>query len=175
MIALLKKIGRWVIAAVLVLIAGLYSLLEQQGDKAGGNATRPEASQPRSGQTGSPATDRAGRHAQNDNAMADSAFAARRSDDIMTVEGTVVHVLADDNEGSRHQRFLLELPSGLTLKISHNIDLAPRIANLRKNTRVRVHGEYEWNDKGGVIHWTHHDPKGWREGGWIEYDGRRYE
>ncbi len=175
MMALLKKIGRWIIAVVLVLIAGLYSLLQQQDDNGAREtstrptSTRPEPAQPNAGHA------RTGRQADNDNAMADSAFSARRSDQIMTVEGMVVHILADDNEGSRHQRFLLELPSGLTLKISHNIDLAPRIGGLRKNTRARVHGEYEWNDKGGVIHWTHHDPKGWREGGWIEYDGRRYE
>jgi hypothetical protein len=40
---------------------------------------------------------------------------------------------------------------------------------------VTVRGEYEWSDRGGTMHWTHHDPKRWREGGWIEHRGVHYE
>ena len=32
--------------------------------------------------------------------------------EAITGEGTVVRILADDNDGSRHQRFILELESG---------------------------------------------------------------
>ncbi|MDH3867394.1 MAG: DUF3465 domain-containing protein, partial [Desulfobulbaceae bacterium] len=42
-------------------------------------------------------------------------------------EGLVDKLLSDDNEGSRHQRFILKLASGQTLLLAHNIDLAPRI------------------------------------------------
>lgn len=93
----------------------------------------------------------------------------------MTLEGTVVHILADDNEGSRHQRFLFEVAPGFpTFKLSHNIDLAPRIPIDKGDTFV-TRGRYEWNDKGGVIHWTHHDPDGDIAGGWVELRGERYE
>jgi hypothetical protein len=89
--------------------------------------------------------------------------------------GTVDRVLADDNDGSRHQRFILRLSSGRTLLIAHNIDLAPRVSSLRKGDTVSFYGEYEPNDKGGVIHWTHHDPQGRHTGGWLEHNGQRYQ
>lgn len=89
--------------------------------------------------------------------------------------GKVTRVLADDNDGSRHQRFILELHSGRTLLVAHNIDLAPRISSLRTGDTVSFYGEYETNAQGGVIHWTHHDPQGRHVAGWLEHDGRRYQ
>jgi len=91
----------------------------------------------------------------------------------MTVAGRVTRQLPDDNEGSRHQRFILELAGGHSLLVSHNIDLAPRVP-LSDGDRLTIRGRYEWNERGGVIHWTHHDPQGRREGGWIEHGDRRY-
>lgn len=105
----------------------------------------------------------------------DAAFASRQSDIWVMATGTVQRVLPDDRDGSPHQRFIVELPSGLTVLIAHNIDLAPRVAGISVGDTVTVHGEYEWNDRGGVVHWTHHDPSGRRAGGWIEYAGERYE
>ena len=83
-----------------------------------------------------------------------------RSGQQVRGQGTVSRILPDDNDGSRHQRFILRLSSGRTLLIAHNIDLAPRVSSLRTGDTVSFNGEYEWNDKGGVIHWTHHDPQG---------------
>ena len=96
------------------------------------------------------------------------------SGEMVTLEAEVVKVLPDDNDGSRHQRLLLALKSGGTVLVSHNIDLAPRVP-AGEGDVVVVRGQYEWNERGGVVHWTHHDPKGWREGGWIEVGGERYE
>lgn len=104
----------------------------------------------------------------------EAAFAAGRSDVWLEAQGEVERTLADDLEGSRHQRFVLRLASGHTVLVSHNIDLAPRVEGLRAGDRVAVRGEYEWNERGGVIHWTHHDPQGRRAGGWIERAGQRY-
>jgi hypothetical protein len=89
--------------------------------------------------------------------------------------GTVERVLADDNDGSRHQRFILRLSSGRTLLVAHNIDLAPRVSSLSVGDTVSFYGEYEPNDRGGVIHWTHHDPQGRHVGGWLEHKGQRYQ
>ncbi len=74
-----------------------------------------------------------------------------------------------------HQRFIVRLASGQTVLIAHNIDLAPRVAGLTVGATVRFQGEYEWNDRGGLVHWTHHDPEGRRSAGWIEYRGTRYQ
>ena len=82
---------------------------------------------------------------------------------------------SDDNDGSRHQRFILALDSGRTLLIAHNIDLAPRIYGLSAGDRVSFFGEFEPNAQGGVIHWTHHDPQGRHVDGWLEHRGRRYQ
>ncbi len=100
-------------------------------------------------------------------------YANRRSGEMVLVPGIVDAVLSDDNDGSRHQRFIVRLGSGHTLLIAHNIDLAPRVP-LRVGDAVRVRGEYEWNEQGGVLHWTHDDPAGSHPGGWIEFEGDRY-
>lgn len=102
-------------------------------------------------------------------------FLAHRSGVMVEAEGRVVRVLPDDKRGSRHQRFVLELDEGRTLLISHNIDLAPRIPDLAPGQRVYVRGQYEWNSQGGLLHWTHHDPDGTHQKGWIETGGRRYD
>ena len=103
------------------------------------------------------------------------AIAERRSGTQVTGHGTVVRVLADDRDGSRHQRFILELASGQTLLIAHNIDVAPRVRGVRPGDSVSFFGEYEWNELGGVIHWTHHDPQGRHVDGWVEFEGVRFE
>lgn len=103
------------------------------------------------------------------------AFQNRSSDLQVEGSGVVIKVLRDDNEGSRHQRFILELSTGQTILVAHNIDLAPRIPSLREGDTVDFYGEYEWNARGGVIHWTHHDPRGRHEDGWLRHNGQIYE
>jgi len=93
----------------------------------------------------------------------------------MCGSGTVIRLLSDDNKGSRHQRFIIEQSSGRTLLIAHNIDLAPKIYSLKKGGFIQFCGEYENNAKGGVIHWTHHDPQNRHTAGWLEYNGKKYQ
>jgi len=104
-----------------------------------------------------------------------AAFQDHRSNLFVESRGQVVKILADDLKGSRHQRFILQLPQGQTILIAHNIDLAPRINNLAIGDEVYFYGEYEWNDQGGTVHWTHHDPQYRRTGGWLEHRGVKYE
>jgi hypothetical protein len=79
--------------------------------------------------------------------------------------GRVLRLLPDDRKGSSHQRFLLCV-GGTTVLVAHNLDLARRIS-LAPGDSVELRGEYEWNSRGGVIHWTHPDPEGRHEAGWI--------
>ena len=103
------------------------------------------------------------------------AFASGTSDVRVEGEGTVIRVLPDDVDGSRHQRFIVQLASGQTLLVTHNIDVAPRIAGLKVGDSVGFNGEYVWNEKGGVIHCTHHDPQGRHVAGWVMHNGKRYQ
>lgn len=98
-----------------------------------------------------------------------------RSGQQVQGSGMVLRVLADDNEGSRHQRFILELNSSRTVLVAHNIDLAPRISSLSTGDIVEFFGEFEPSEQGGVIHWTHHDPQGRHVGGWLQHKGQRYQ
>ena len=110
---------------------------------------------------------RAGRDAE--------AFADQQSGVAVKGAGPVARILGDDSLGDRHQRFILRLPSGQTVLIAHNIDLAPRVEPLAVGDTVAFHGEFEWNDKGGVVHWTHHDPQGPHEAGWLKHAGQTYQ
>ncbi len=83
-----------------------------------------------------------------------SLFSERRSSVQVQGSGVVTKLLPDDNDGNRHQRFIVKLSSGQTLLIAHNIDQAERIEGLKPGDRVEFSGEYEWNHQGGVIHWT---------------------
>ena len=112
---------------------------------------------------------------QSDDAAIETAYVKRLGNQQVEGQGTVVKMLADDANGSRHQRFIVRLDSGRTLLVAHNIDLARCIDTLRSGERVAFYGEYEWIPKGGVIHWTHRDPQGVHPGGYIERQGRRYE
>jgi len=103
------------------------------------------------------------------------AFADRTSNVQVEGEGDVSRILEDDLTGSRHQRFIIRLASGQTLLIVHNIDLAPRVDEIKTGDRVRFYGEYVWNEKGGMVHWTHHDPLGKHTAGWLKHMGRTYQ
>jgi len=79
----------------------------------------------------------------------------------------------DDTEESAHQRFVLDMRNGQTLLIAHNIDIADRVP-LGMGDKVSFRGMYEWNELGGLVHWTHRDPMGVDEGGYVDFRGTIY-
>ncbi len=122
----------------------------------------------------SPATQTSSEYSSSSDAV-QAAFKEQRSGIQVQGEGVVAKLLADDNDGSRHQRFILALSSGQTILVAHNIDLAPRITALKAGDSIAFNGVYEWNAKGGVVHWTHHDPRGRHQAGWLKHAGQTYQ
>lgn len=92
----------------------------------------------------------------------------------LETEGQVIKLLKDDLKGSQHQKFLIKLAPDITLLVAHNLDLAKRVPITQGDT-IKIRARYEWNNRGGVLHWTHHDPKGKQEGGWIHTAGQYYK
>lgn len=111
----------------------------------------------------------------DDTQRIEQAYQHRQSDLQVQASGKVVVLLKDDNEGSCHQKFILELSTGQTVLVAHNIDLASRIQNIQKGDQVEFFGEYVYSDKGGVIHWTHHDPSNKHISGWLKHQGKTYQ
>ena len=58
----------------------------------------------------------------------DTAFQSHASGVMVSAEGAVDRMLADDTSGDRHQRFIMKLPSGVTVLVAHNIDVATNAA-----------------------------------------------
>lgn len=110
-------------------------------------------------------------------ALADDAqalFRQHRSHVWVELGGRVARLLPDDRQGARHQRFIVQTESGVTLLVAHNIDLAQRVP-VRVGDAVKLRGEYIWNRQGGILHWTHRDPQQRHPGGWIETPQGRVE
>jgi hypothetical protein len=62
---------------------------------------------------------------------------------------------------------------GLTVRVEDNVDLTGPIP-LAPGDAVTVRGEYEYDRRGGVIHWTHRDPRGRHPPGYVDVNGERY-
>ena len=67
------------------------------------------------------------------------------------------------------QRFLVVEVQALV----RQVELAERVP-VGMGDRVYVRGLYEWNDLGGLLHWTHRDPLADGEGGWVRYRRKTY-
>ncbi len=105
----------------------------------------------------------------------DQAYNTQQQSVQVKGKGRVVKILPDDLQGAKHQKFILKISKDLTILIAHNIDLAPRINSLEKGDEVTFYGEYEFNNKGGVVHWTHHDPRKKHLEGWLQHEGKTYK
>ncbi|HCI3535894.1 TPA: DUF3465 domain-containing protein [Acinetobacter baumannii] len=157
-----KNLG---IGGIIVLLIAAYLGLDLSGHK---NNSTPSSSIPTNQRTETTFS--------NDGVDTIKAAYERRQSNVQVQgSGRVKAILREDNDGSRHQKFILVLKNGLSILVAHNIDLAPKIEDLRKGDIVEFNGEYEYNEKGGVLHWTHHDPQNRHENGWLKHNGRIYQ
>ncbi len=85
----------------------------------------------------------------------------------VTFSAVVYKLLPDDIKGIPHQRFLLRLSNNTTVLIAHNTNLGAYL-NIKPGDIVDVSGEYIWNQKGGLVHYTHPSTSTFREGGFIK-------
>ena len=143
---------------VAILFAG-YSYFSSQPDATPNNAASVTQSQ----------------HPNSSDAVISNAFANQISGQQVSGQGVVIKLLPDDIKGSRHQKFIVKLTNGHTILIAHNIDLAARVSGLSEGDSIMFSGQYEWNAKGGVLHWTHRDPNGSHPSGWLEHQGKTYQ
>jgi hypothetical protein len=116
--------------------------------------------------------------ANPDNARALDAIANGRSGTEVTVEGAVVQVLATSGgtQGS-HERFIVAVRAGSAeqdVLVADNISIG-RAAPVRRGDEVTVKGELAIDPSGPVIHWTHHDPRGRHESGFVRDNGVLYD
>ena len=101
------------------------------------------------------------------------AVAAKKSGSIVQGFAAVKSILPDDAEGGKHQNFAAALENGHTLQFRHNIDIAPRVP-VKLADLIEFRGQLEWNEQGGTVHWTHHDPDMKHEDGWIKLNDKVY-
>jgi hypothetical protein len=122
------------------------------------------------------ATGCSGTPEQPDNARICQAYAGAQSHVEVFGQGRVVAVLGMSRGISgEHEGFLLKLDGGcdLLLRVEVNTDITGPIP-LHPGEVAKVKGEYETDETGGVIHWTHHDPRGRHEAGYIVAGGKTY-
>jgi hypothetical protein len=118
-----------------------------------------------------------GQAEQPNNAQICSLYASGSSGAEVIGHGTVLGVLGTRGGPSgEHEGFLLKLDQqcDLLLRVETNVDITGPVP-LEVGEVVTVKGQFEDDANGGVIHWTHHDPRGRHVSGYVEADGKIYE
>lgn len=86
--------------------------------------------------------------------------------------GTVERVLGiRESRTGEHEGFIVRM-NERSIKVETNTGITGPIP-LHRGDTIALQGQYECSD--GVIHWTHHDPRGRHMSGYIEIHGYRYQ
>lgn len=95
----------------------------------------------------------------------------------VTASGTVVRVLGvARGRSDAHEGFLMrvECAQPVIVRVEANTSFTGTFA-LQRGTNASVKGEYETDPRGGVIHWTHRDPRGRHPDGYVRVGGATYQ
>jgi len=111
---------------------------------------------------------------RNDTERITSAWHKKSSNLLVEVDARVVLLLPNRDDIKKLQRFLVELENGHRLEVAHDLELSENVP-VGVSSLIRLKGEFDYNENGGLIHWTHADPAGNRDGGWIEHNDMRYD
>jgi len=108
-----------------------------------------------------------------------AAWSEHRSHIEVTATGSVAHILGTRSGPSgEHEGFLLHLRGaagrGLTVRVEDNVDLTGPIP-LHEGSDVEVRGEYIYDPRGGLIHYTHRDPRLRHSAGYVRVEGKIYQ
>ena len=96
---------------------------------------------------------------------------ADQAGQMVKFEAEVIKILKDDLKGDKHQKLIIK-KGNQTILLAHNIDIAPRIP-VKIGDIIIVNGEYEWNEQGGVVHWTHRS-NNQHPAGWVNHKNIKY-
>jgi hypothetical protein len=84
------------------------------------------------------------------------------------------HFFSSSVSGSTHEAFDVRSDDGVRVEVVDNVSIAPRVP-VGVGDRVLIQGVLiPKASRGPLVHWTHHDPEGTHQGGFIEWNGRRY-
>lgn len=106
-----------------------------------------------------------------DNSRLEAAFSEGRTGVWVSGHGTVVRSLGSDESS---QRFLVRVSDDLSIVIRHRIGASGAIPADRGDV-VQFQGRYEFHGGGGEVLLTHADPAQPGGGGWIVFNGQRYD
>lgn len=86
---------------------------------------------------------------------------------------TVEKLLPDDLSGRPHQKILVRLSNGKSIQIISNLEFCDK-APVSIGDKVSVGGQFIWTRRTGLVHWTHSDPSGQRQKGFLFFNGKDY-
>jgi hypothetical protein len=113
-----------------------------------------------------------------DNPGALDAISHGHSGSEVTVEGNVVRVFATTSGAQgAHEQFVVAVKAGNAeqdILVADNVTIG-RAAPIRRGDDVIVRGELAIDPTGPVIHWTHHEPRGRHESGFVRVNGQMYD
>lgn len=95
----------------------------------------------------------------------------RRVDFVEGGSLVVSKVLPDDRSGLKHQKWVVRLSNGKEMEAVYNLDMCPRVP-INVGDKIAMGGQFVWTNKGALLHWLHHDPRGNRPDGFVYAKGQ---